>query len=188
MDISDLRDEFVLLAQEAVEGISITTVPGICWLEYFPILRHLPSWIPWMQSKRLTEHYRPIVERMLNKPFDEIKDGIVRHDFSSYHTERMLYNDSDIFQANGKASHSLASSIIERTHQRTGNLSNSIDDDIARNVAGVAFASTYNISTWINMNHLYSNLAAADTVSIYHVCCRTHLHSRCRRHRPANPS
>ncbi|KAK7678466.1 hypothetical protein QCA50_018526 [Cerrena zonata] len=55
MDISDSRDEYVLLVQEAVEGISIVTVPVIYWI---------------------TEYYRPIVENMVNKPFDEIKQGM----------------------------------------------------------------------------------------------------------------
>ena len=77
MDINDLRDEYVLMAQEAVEGISIVTVPGICWLEYFPFLRHLPSWIPGTFSKRLAEYYRPIVEAMIDKPFNEIKEEMV---------------------------------------------------------------------------------------------------------------
>ena len=78
MDINDLRDEYVLMAQEAVEGISIVTVPGICWLEYFPFLRHPPSWIPGTFSKRLAEYYRPIVEAMIDKPFNEIKEEMVR--------------------------------------------------------------------------------------------------------------
>ena len=43
MDIADLDDEYVLLAQKAVEGISVATVPGVYWVEHFPFLRHIPS-------------------------------------------------------------------------------------------------------------------------------------------------
>ncbi|KAK7691811.1 hypothetical protein QCA50_005214 [Cerrena zonata] len=96
MDISNLRDEYILLAQAAVEGISIVTVPGICWSEHFPFLRYIPTWVPWAYSKRITEYYRPIVENVVNKPFDEIKQGIV----------------------NRQVNHSLVSSIIERVQQK----------------------------------------------------------------------
>ncbi|KAK7677333.1 hypothetical protein QCA50_019663 [Cerrena zonata] len=149
MDISDLRDEYVLLAQEAVEGISIVTVPGICWLEHFPFLRYIPTWVPWTYSKRITEYYRPIVENMVNKPFDEIKQGIV----------------------NGQDNHSLVSSIIERIQQRSiEDPSNPIDDKIARNVAGVAYAT------------------AADTVSVLHLVYRILSQYTCRQLQQVNLS
>ena len=46
MDIADLDDEYVLLAQKAVEGISVATVPGVYWVEHFPFLRHIPVFDP----------------------------------------------------------------------------------------------------------------------------------------------
>ena len=80
MDINDLHDEYVILAQEAVEGISRATVPGVYWVEHFPLLRYIPSWVPGAYSKRMTEYYKPFVQTMRNKPFDEIKRRMVCFD------------------------------------------------------------------------------------------------------------
>ena len=77
MDIADLDDEYVLLAQKAVEGISVATVPGVYWVEHFPFLRHIPSWVPGTFSKKMAEHYKPTVETMRDKPFDKIKQDVV---------------------------------------------------------------------------------------------------------------
>lgn len=77
MDVFDLNDEYVCLAQEAVEGISRATVPGVYWVEHFPFLRHIPSWVPGTSSRKMTEHYKPIAETMRDKPFDQIKQAVV---------------------------------------------------------------------------------------------------------------
>ena len=78
IDVTDLDDEYVLLAQTALEGLSITTVPGRFWVELFPFIRYLPSWFPWTYSRRTAEHYKPAVEALRDKPFDAIKIDMVR--------------------------------------------------------------------------------------------------------------
>ncbi|KAK7678460.1 hypothetical protein QCA50_018520 [Cerrena zonata] len=126
LDITDLRDEYVVMAQKALEGVSLGTVPGKFWVEFFPILRHIPSWVPGNSAGKMADHYKPIVEFMRNKPFDEIKQGMM----------------------NGNVVPSIASSLIERVYKKSGeDYSTPIDDTLARNVAGIAYAGSSDTTT-----------------------------------------
>ncbi|KAK7678470.1 hypothetical protein QCA50_018530 [Cerrena zonata] len=126
LDITDLRDEYVVAAQKALEGVSLGSVPGKFWVEFLPILRHIPSWVPGNYAGKMAEHYKPVVEFMRSKPFDGIKQDMI----------------------NGNVPPSIASSLIERTYQKSGeDYSTLIDDTLARNVAGMAYAASSDTTT-----------------------------------------
>lgn len=73
-----MNDDAVLVAEKAVEGASIGSIPGICWLQYFPFAKHIPSWIPGTLSKKLAKEYVPFVAAMVDKPYEEVKAALVR--------------------------------------------------------------------------------------------------------------
>ena len=77
MNIQDMNDEYVITAQTAVEGLSISHIPGAFLVEYFPLLRFLPSWVPGVTFKKFGRHYLTYVEKMRNQPFDIVKTGLV---------------------------------------------------------------------------------------------------------------
>ena len=77
-DVPDLGHEYVLLSEEAVQGLSSIIVPGMFWVDYFPILEYIPRWVPGFQFKKQAEYYKPIVEKMRDKPFDDIVQNMVR--------------------------------------------------------------------------------------------------------------
>lgn len=79
MDITDINDEYVHLAREAVLGFSVSMIPGAFWVEHFPILRFIPAWFPGFPFRKTVDYYRPIVETMRSKPFDKIQQDIVCH-------------------------------------------------------------------------------------------------------------
>lgn len=72
-----MDDEYVQLASTVVSSISLSSLPGKFWVEYFPILRHLPSWIPGTYFKKYAEGNRPASLKLLNQPFDEMKEKLV---------------------------------------------------------------------------------------------------------------
>ncbi|KAK7681339.1 hypothetical protein QCA50_015430 [Cerrena zonata] len=126
MDITDIHDEYVRLAEEAVLGLSVVMLPGAHWVEYFPFLKHLPEWFPGFLVKRTTNYYRPIVETMRNKPFDKIQQDI--HD--------------------GKATPSLTTWLIERMQRRSGSsVLSPTDEELARNVSGISYAAAADTTT-----------------------------------------
>lgn len=76
--ITALEDEFLYLAHKGVEGLSIERVPGAFWIEYFPFFKNIPSWVPGAKFKQVAEHYKPIVQQMVNLPFDDALKATVR--------------------------------------------------------------------------------------------------------------
>lgn len=75
--VENLNDEYVMTAQKAVEGLSQTHLPGKFWVEYFPLLRYLPAWVPGTRFQKVASYYRRFVEDMRDVPFDLIKDDMV---------------------------------------------------------------------------------------------------------------
>lgn len=76
-DVREMNDTYVITAQEALKGMSVTHVPGLFWIEYFPFLRYIPSWVPGAKFKTVANKYRPYVERMRDEPFEATKREMV---------------------------------------------------------------------------------------------------------------
>ncbi|KAK7678431.1 hypothetical protein QCA50_018491 [Cerrena zonata] len=116
MDITDVNDEYVRLAQEATLGFSMAHGLGATWVDLFPVLRHLPNWMPGMKFKKMADYYRSISWKMVHAPFGKVKQDI---------------NEE-------KATSSLAHKLLER-HQ--GTTKDGFDgEELARNVAAIAYA------------------------------------------------
>lgn len=75
--ISGMDDEAVITAQIASEGLSEGAMPGFSWLDYFPLARHIPSWVPGTYSIKLAEKYLPYVYAMRNEPYEAVKVALV---------------------------------------------------------------------------------------------------------------
>ncbi|CAL1701205.1 unnamed protein product [Somion occarium] len=126
MDITDMNYDYVGVAQEAVRGLSLGGIPGAHWVEYMPILKYIPSWVPGARFKKLADYFRPFVEAMRNRPFDQIKQDIV----------------------DGNASPSIARTLIKRLQdQFAGTHLEAEQEEIARNVTGVAYAAAADTTT-----------------------------------------
>ncbi|TCD70018.1 hypothetical protein EIP91_005269 [Steccherinum ochraceum] len=78
MKIKDLHDDYIRLAHKGVEGLVLAVVPGAYWVEYLPMLRHIPSWVPGTSGRKLAEAYRPIVEDMRNQPFENVQAALAK--------------------------------------------------------------------------------------------------------------
>ena len=79
MDVHTLQDEYVQIAAETVSAIATTSLLGNFWVEFFPVLRYLPRWVPGTYFKRFAEHHKSLARKMLDVPFDKIKQNLVSH-------------------------------------------------------------------------------------------------------------
>ncbi|THH29812.1 hypothetical protein EUX98_g4360 [Antrodiella citrinella] len=124
--VSGMDDEAVITAQIASEGLSEGAMPGFSWLNYFPLARHIPSWVPGTYSKKLADKYLPYVQAMRDKPYDEVKAA---------------------FQM-GVAPPSLAASLMERNRAKYGGTNEEgVHDETARNVAVLAYGAGADTTT-----------------------------------------
>ncbi|THU91604.1 cytochrome P450 [Dendrothele bispora CBS 962.96] len=77
-DVTDEDDLIIRTALEALNQFSRTTSPPYYAVEYFPALKHLPTWFPGAYFKRLAVHIRNTVEAMAQMPFDFTKQDITQ--------------------------------------------------------------------------------------------------------------
>jgi len=109
-----------------MEGLSLQKVPGAFWVEYFPLLKYIPSWVPGAHFKKIAEYYKPIVETMINQPFDEVVAGSV----------------------NDTASPSVARSLVQQLQiVPNARHDHSNGEKIARNVTGIAYGAAADTTT-----------------------------------------
>lgn len=80
MDVTDIHDEYVRLAESAIGALSMTQSPGKFWIEFMPIFKHIPSWVPGAYFKKWITKFAPVVDRMVHQPFYAVKIDLVSND------------------------------------------------------------------------------------------------------------
>lgn len=68
---------YVKLADRALESARRMAVPGAFLAEALPVLKHFPAWLPGGSAQRFAAEYKPIVQEMRNRPFDEVQTAVV---------------------------------------------------------------------------------------------------------------
>lgn len=125
MDIQDVNDKYLVLAQQAVHGLSLSRVMGAFWIEYFPHLKGIPSWFPFAYFKRFGEQYRPIVMEMRDKPYNDVQAALER----------------------GEDIQCMAASLIQKVPTTGSTDYLHAEEELARNAAGIAYAAASDTTT-----------------------------------------
>lgn len=78
MDVDTMDNEYIHLSHDAFETASTIRVPGAFWIEFFPLLKYLPDWVPGTgHFKKHAKRGTKLWTRMHHEPFDSIKQSIV---------------------------------------------------------------------------------------------------------------
>ena len=77
MDVTDMSNKYIENAQSSMHALSVVQIPGRFWIDFLPFLRYVPRWFPGAYFKKFAEHYRPIINRMIDQPFDAVKAEVV---------------------------------------------------------------------------------------------------------------
>ncbi|TFK74818.1 cytochrome P450 [Pluteus cervinus] len=72
-DIKSMDDPYVDLAEQTVAMLSASAFPGAALVNAFPILRHLPGWVPGTGFKDFANRCRVLTTRMRNEPLEDVK-------------------------------------------------------------------------------------------------------------------
>ncbi|TCD70336.1 hypothetical protein EIP91_003965 [Steccherinum ochraceum] len=120
--ITGMNDEYVATAQKAVEGVSVASVPGVHWLNYFPLIRYIPSWVPGNASMKFVKEYGPIEIQVKDMPYNEAKAGV----------------------ENGTAVPSIASALIEEIKTKYADTE---EEPTQENIAKTATSTVYGAGT-----------------------------------------
>ena len=81
IDIQEHDDPYVLLNEQSLKGNIEATIPGAFWVDFFPILKHVPSWFPGAGFQKKAAHWSQVNAALKQKPFDCVTDQLVRGRF-----------------------------------------------------------------------------------------------------------
>ncbi|KDQ62055.1 hypothetical protein JAAARDRAFT_203276 [Jaapia argillacea MUCL 33604] len=90
-EVKEDNDEMVALVDKAMQQFSIITRPNAFLVDAFPMLRHVPSWFPGANFKRLATEYKKTLTDMVTLPFvytkRQVAAGAAQPSFVSTHLE-----------------------------------------------------------------------------------------------------
>jgi hypothetical protein len=85
IDVQESDDPYILLAEEALNGINEAAVPGAFWVDLFPILKYVPSWFPGAGFQKKAAHWREVNASVTETPFRYVKEQLVGDRISRSH-------------------------------------------------------------------------------------------------------
>ncbi|KAI0092432.1 CyP450 monooxygenase [Irpex rosettiformis] len=71
--IEGMDDEYMKLAIDSMNAFSESRVTGRYWVDFMPFLKHIPPWVPGAAAVKYGAQWHPVVQDMINRPFDAIK-------------------------------------------------------------------------------------------------------------------
>ncbi|KAF9526217.1 cytochrome P450 [Crepidotus variabilis] len=116
-DICSVNDLFVKLAQRAATMTIESGSPAASLVDFFPALRHIPTWAPFSNFKIKAHETRRAVRDMMEIPFAQVKDSL----------------------RSGTAVPSYTSSLLESHRVRDGHIAHDDEEDI-KGSAGTLFS------------------------------------------------
>ena len=78
MPIKSMDDDYIRVAEAAVTLVNESKIPGAYWVDFIPILRYVPAWVPGAKAKQLAPYSRSILEKVRHMGFDFTKSRKVR--------------------------------------------------------------------------------------------------------------
>lgn len=108
------NDPFVDLIEKANSNFNASTLPGAFPVDFFPILKSLPEWLPGMGFMETARTWLKDTIAMVEVPYDYTKDQMVRVFHGHFLT--VVFTRP---QAKGNAPPSFISTILENEEQMT---------------------------------------------------------------------
>jgi hypothetical protein len=155
----DIDDQYVQRAVNALQGFNESKTPGRFWIEFMPILKYVPSWVPGASAIKFGNKWRPKVDEMVNIPFDAVKNGTV----SISRDDSDLLQSADVLNILQIQSPSIALSLITKLAHEDDIMQRAEAEQHARHATGVAYAGKlpHQIESLMCLNHV---TAGTDTV------------------------
>ena len=82
IDVQEFDDPHIFLIEESLNGIIEASIPGAFLVDFFPILKYVPSWFPGAGFQKKAAHWSQINAAMTQRPYEYVKDQLVGIFFS----------------------------------------------------------------------------------------------------------
>lgn len=77
LEMKDLDDEHIELAERAMKPVVEGFLPGKCWVDFIPFLRYIPGWPPDASFKHNCAIWREQVMELRNLPCKSARNALV---------------------------------------------------------------------------------------------------------------
>ena len=145
IEATDTGDEYIAIGERAVEGPTDALVLGALWVEFLPILRHLPSWFPGASYQRKAAKWRQAAMALKHTPFEKAMSDFVSVEPSMIDVLPSLLSGSGPISQHegaGVGVWSLSSEIMSRD-DHLGHIPLSEKEELAKNVAAVTYGGEF---------------------------------------------
>ena len=129
--MADKDDSYVALANAALGTFSQASVFGAYLVDYLPILKYVPSWMPGASFKRKAREWRHLSSEMLESQFNIVKQKMVSH------ARICIIRHSKDIQAEGTAVSCVATRELENWMESDGSADG---EALIMNIAATAYA------------------------------------------------
>lgn len=84
IDTRENDDPYITMAEAGVTPLLKALRPGAFLVDFFPVLKYVPEWMPGAGFKKKAKTWRKSAEGMINLPFETTKRNIVRDVYYVY--------------------------------------------------------------------------------------------------------
>ena len=81
IDVKESGDPYISTAEVTLSGIAEAGVIGAFWVDIFPLLRFVPSWVPGAGFQKKAARWKVALITMTEKPFQYVKEQLVKISF-----------------------------------------------------------------------------------------------------------
>lgn len=71
------QEPYIEMISKAMDAFSEAAIPGSYLVDTISMLRYVPTWFPFVQFKKKASYERKLVEEMVTKPLEYVKENIV---------------------------------------------------------------------------------------------------------------
>ncbi|KAF8154807.1 cytochrome P450 [Crassisporium funariophilum] len=74
--IAEKEDQYIAIAGKALEGMAKAASPGAFFVDFIPMLKYVPAWVPGASFKRKAHEWRNAVIEMRDAPFATVVNAL----------------------------------------------------------------------------------------------------------------
>ncbi|KAF7427806.1 hypothetical protein PC9H_007022 [Pleurotus ostreatus] len=78
IDVSSKEDPHIVTAEKALTGLNIASLHGAFLVESIPLLKYVPSWIPWAGFQNKAKEWKRYTDKMIKDPFAVVKKRMAK--------------------------------------------------------------------------------------------------------------
>jgi cytochrome P450 len=76
IEVLPAEDPYIMAAQDILEKMTVASIPGTYWVDFMPILKYIPDWLPGASFKRRAKEWKAAVSKTVDTPFQVAKNSI----------------------------------------------------------------------------------------------------------------